>query len=58
MPVTPKSGHPILDEVLPGLSTHKMIGLPKALPFETVLGFAANEAAPEATADLRMRLNN
>ena len=45
----------VLDELVPELPAHPMIGLAQGMPLETVLGMAA-EAPAELTAELRTRL--
>lgn len=46
----------ILDELVPELPAHPMIGLAQGMPFETVLGMAAQEAPAELVTTLRTRL--
>jgi len=46
----------ILDELVPELPAHPMIGLAQGMPFETVLGMAAAEAPAELVDTLRTRL--
>lgn len=46
----------ILDELVPELPAHPMIGLAKNMPFETIIGMAAKEAPAELVTELRSRL--
>lgn len=46
----------VLDELVPELPAHPMIGLAQGMPLETVLGMAAQEAPAELLDTLRIRL--
>ncbi|MFT4284024.1 MAG: glycoside hydrolase family 3 N-terminal domain-containing protein [Protaetiibacter sp.] len=46
----------VLDELVPELPAHPMIGLAQGMPLETVLGMAAQEAPAELLDTLRTRL--
>lgn len=46
----------VLDELVPQLPAHPMIGLAKGMPVDTVLGMAAQEAPAELLDTLRARL--
>jgi beta-glucosidase len=47
----------VLDELVPELPAHPMIGLAQGMPLETVLGMAAQEAPAELLHTLRSRLS-
>ncbi|MET0885205.1 MAG: glycoside hydrolase family 3 N-terminal domain-containing protein [Mycetocola sp.] len=54
--LTDPESRAILDELLPELSTHPMIGIAQGMPFESVIGMAAEEAPAGALDELRTRL--
>lgn len=46
----------IIDELVPELPTHPMLGMAKGMPVSTVLTFAGGQVDPEVVAQLKARI--
>jgi|TARA_B100000614_G_scaffold237937_1_gene236488 hypothetical protein len=46
----------IIDELVPELPTHPMVGMAKGMPVNTVLTFAGGQVDPEIVAQLKARI--
>ena len=47
----------IIDELVPELPTHPMVGMAKGMPVNTVLTFAGGQVDPEIVAQLKARIS-